>query len=610
MAKKQSSFKKDVRLYKRLLTYLLPVKWAFFLSFVGFGLYAAMDVLAVDILQYLIDSLGGESAAIGNIETGGIVANLLANTLNISDPLTMAKTLIPVLMVLIAVFRGFGSFLGNFFMRYVGNSVVLKLRNELFEHLTQLPMAYINGKQNGKLVSRITFNVEQVTSAVTNALTTLFRDGLTVICLFSYLVYVNYKLTLTFLVVIPLIGLIVNVVSKRFRLISHRLQNSMGDITQVVTEAVNSSQDMRVYGAQASENARFQKATLYNFRQRIKEAVADAALSPTVQILLTFSIALLVWIGLNSHSVSSLSPGSFVAYLVAAGAIAKPFRQVTAVLSIIQKALAAAEDIFAQLDEVTEKDTGVKALPSVKGYLRFDNVHFTYPGAEKETLKGISFNAKPGEMVALVGGSGGGKSTLAGLIPRFYDATGGQITLDDEPIDELSLDNLRSHIALVSQHVVLFNDTVAKNIAYGSMGDHSFEEIERASRLAHAHDFILRLPQGYDTPIGDNGVLLSGGQRQRIAIARAILKNAPILIMDEATSALDNESEQLIQSALLDVMKDRTTLVIAHRLTTIQRADKILVVQSGQIVEEGTHDELIANASHYAKLNQPSSPPY
>ena len=222
MAKKQSSFKKDVRLYKRLLTYLLPVKWAFFLSFVGFGLYAAMDVLAVDILQYLIDSLGGESAAIGNIETGGIVANLLANTLNISDPLTMAKTLIPILMVLIAVFRGFGSFMGNFFMRYVGNSVVLKLRNELFEQLTQLPMAYINNKQSGKLVSRITFNVEQVTSAVTNALTTLFRDGLTVICLFSYLVYVNYKLTLTFLVVIPLIGLIVNVVSKRFRLISHR----------------------------------------------------------------------------------------------------------------------------------------------------------------------------------------------------------------------------------------------------------------------------------------------------------------------------------------------------------------------------------------------------
>ncbi|MCY4045048.1 MAG: lipid A export permease/ATP-binding protein MsbA [Cellvibrionales bacterium] len=610
MAKKASSFKKDVRLYKRLLTYLLPVKWAFFMSFVGFGLYAAMDVLAVDILQYLIDSLGGETAAIGKIETGGIIANFLSDNFHISDPLTMAKTLIPVLMVLIAVFRGFGSFMGNFFMRYVGNSVVLKLRNELFEQLTQLPMAYINGKQSGKLVSRITYNVEQVTSAVTNALTTLFRDGLTVVCLFAYLVYVNYKLTLTFLVVIPLIGIIVSVVSKRFRLISHRLQNSMGDITQVVTEAVNSSQDMRVYGAQVSENGRFQKATQYNFRQRIKEAIADAALSPTVQILLTVAIALLVWIGLNSHSVSSLSPGSFVAYLVAAGAIAKPFRQVTSVLSTIQKALAAAEDIFTQLDEDIEVDNGTKTLSHVKGKLSFHNVHFTYPGAEKETLKGISFEAKPGEMVALVGSSGGGKSTLAGLIPRFYDATGGQIVLDDVPINELTLNNLRSHIALVSQNVVLFNDTVANNIAYGEMENYRFEDVERASRLAHAHDFILRLPQGYDTPIGDNGVLLSGGQRQRIAIARAILKDAPILIMDEATSALDNESEQLIQSALLDVMKDRTTLVIAHRLTTIQRADKILVVQAGEIVEKGTHVELVASEGHYAKLNQPSSPPY
>ncbi len=610
MGKRITKAATDWALYKRLLRYLLPVKWAFALSFVGFIFYACMDVLAVDILQYLIDSLGGKDAAITRIDKGGIIATFLKETLQIDDPLTMAKTVIPILMVVIAMSRGLGAFIGNFFMKYVGNAVVLQLRNDLFAHLTQLPMSYINSKNNGKLVSRITYNVEQVTGAVTNALTTLFRDGLTVICLFSYLIYVNYKLTLTFLVVIPFIGIIVSVVSKRFRLISHRLQNSMGDITQVVTEAVNSSQDMRVYGAQASENARFQQATHYTFTQKLKEALADAALSPTVQVLLTVAIAILVWFGLNSNNVSSLSPGSFVAYLVAAGAIAKPFRQVTSVLSVIQKALAAAEDIFAQIDEPTESDVGQQRLEKVRGNLRFENVSFQYPAATKKTLSQINFEARAGEMVALVGASGGGKTTLAGLIPRFYSATEGAIYLDGVPINDLSLKNLRSHIALVSQHVVLMNDNVANNIAYGDMKEHSFEAIQHAARLANAHDFIINLPDGYDTQIGDNGVLLSGGQRQRIAIARAILKDAPILIMDEATSALDNESERLIQAALGGVMKNRTTLVIAHRLSTVERADKILVVKAGEIVEQGAHDELMALHGHYAKLHKPATPAY
>lgn len=471
-------------------------------------------------------------------------------------------------------------------------------------------MAYINSSQGGKLVSRITYNVEQVTGAVTNSLTTLVRDGLTVIGLFTYLVYVNYKLTLTFLVVIPLIGLIVNIVSKRFRRISHRLQNSMGDITQVITEAVNSSQDMRVYGAQASEARRFKSATAFTFRQKLKESFADAALSPAVQVLLTIAIALLVYIGLNSHSVSSLSPGSFVAYLVAAGAIAKPFRQVTAVLSTIQKALAAAEDIFIQLDEPVEKELGNQTKATVRGDLRFESVGFRFPAATKNTLTDISFEVKPGEMIALVGPSGGGKTTLSGLIPRFYNATEGCIYLDDMPVNDYTLDNLRQHIALVSQHVVLLNDNVANNIAYGMEG-FSREKIEHAARLANAEVFINKLPQGFDTIIGNNGYLLSGGQRQRIAIARAILKNAPILILDEATSALDNESEQLIKAALKGVMKNRTTLVIAHRLSTIEKAHRILVIKEGKIVEQGNHESLMAKNGHYANLNKPAAlPPY
>lgn len=604
MATPSSQSASDWQLYKRLLTYIWPLKWAFLLSFVGFLCYAFMDVLAVDILQYLIDSLGGEEKVKAKaLAEAGLISGFLKRHFPFEDPSNYAQVLIPLLMVLIAIGRGVGAFTGNFFMKYVGNKVVLELRYALFVQLNQLPMAYIKSKNSGKLVSRITYNVEQVTGAVTNALTTLFRDGLTVIGLFAYLIYINYKLTLTFLIVIPLIGVLVNFVSKRFRRISHRLQNSMGDITQVVTETVNSAQDIRIYGAQQTENKRFFTAIQYTFKQKIKENITDSALSPTVQILLVMAIALLVWIGLNSRSVSAISPGAFVAYLVAAGAIAKPFRQVTGVLAIIQKALAASEDIFAQLDEARELELGDFKTDSIAGELQFQQVSFCYPEAVKKTLNDINFTLKPGKMMALVGESGGGKSTLAGLIPRFYNVSEGKILLDGMPINDFRLDNLRQHIALVSQHVVLMNDTIKANIGFG-LRKVNDEAIIAAAKKANAHEFILQLAQGYDTRIGDNGVMLSGGQRQRLAIARAICKNAPILILDEATSALDNESERLIQSALNEIMAEKTTIVIAHRLSTIEKADHILVLQKGRVIEQGNHQALLEAAGYYARLHQ------
>ena len=592
----------DWQLYKRLLSYVWPLRWAFVISFLGFMLFAAMDVLAVDLLQYLIDALGGGSS-LPQQEKTGITSKILSVLIDFRpNDLSQVQIVIPILMISVSLIRAIGNFTGNFFIKYVGNKIVNQLRLELFQHLVQLPMAYISSKSSGELVSRITFNVEQVTGAVTNALTTIFREGMIVTFLLSYLIWINHKLMFTFLVVAPIIGLIVNVVSKRFRRISTRIQSSMGDITHVVTEAVNGSQDMRIYGGQQVDYQRFETVSNYTLKQRLKMAITDSAFSPTIQVLLTCAISLLIYVGINSNSIKSMSPGLFITFLVAAGAIGKPMKQLSSVMGVVQKALAAAEDIFTQLDSPKEPELGKDVLNNVKGCISFENVTFSYPGQTNKTLDKISFTAKAGEMIALVGASGGGKSTLAGLIPRFYNIDEGQISIDDVDINSLALQSLRQQIALVSQNVVLMNGSIKDNIAYGEMNTASEADIIRAAKLANAHDFIEKLDNGYDTLIGDNGNLLSGGQRQRLAIARAILKDAPILIMDEATSALDNESEKLIQRALQDVTKGRTTIVIAHRLSTIERADKILVLDKGQIIEQGNHAELLALNGRYAQL--------
>lgn len=595
----------DWQLYKRLLGYAWPFRWAFVLSFIGFMLFAAMDVLAADIMQFLIDSLGG---GVDLAKKTGIIVGVLDHFITLKQgDLSQARILIPIILICLSITRAFGNVLGNFLMRYVGANIIHKLRCEIFEHLALAPIDHIDSQSQGKLISRITFNVTQITSAVSNGLTVMFRDGLLVIFMFSYLIYINWKLTLTFIIVAPFIAIIISYVSRRFRRLSKRLQDSMGDITHVVSEAVSSSREIRIYGAQKSEIKRFFDASHYSLKQQLKIAFTDSAFSPTIQILLTVAISILIWLGLSSSVVQSMTPGLFVTYLVAAGAVGKPLRQLTQVLNVIQKALAAAQDIFQQLDTPIEEELGEQTLDSVKGDIVFDGVSFTYPTQQEKTLNNVSFSIPAGQMVALVGASGGGKSTIASLIPRFYNIEEGEIRLDNTPVQSLSLANLRSHIAIVSQNVVLLNDTIFNNIAYGQMREATAEQVLAAAKQANAHEFISDLENGYDTMVGDNGLRLSGGQRQRLAIARAILKDASVLILDEATSALDNESERYIQQSMIDVAKGRTTLVIAHRLSTIEQADLILVVDQGEIVEQGTHSQLLAQNGKYAQLHQESN---
>ena len=619
MARRKHNFKQDLQLYKRLLCYVLPYKLTFALSLFGFILFAAMDVLAADLMQYLVDSMGGTSgaamppgagaaSAAGEQAKTGIIAGLLNHFFDI-DPnnADQARIVIPLTIIVLALIRGIGAYIGNFYIKAVGHKVVYDLRNEIFHKMVNLPTAYIMARSSGSLISRITYSVGQITGAVTSALTVIFREGFAVIFLLSYLIYINWQLTLTFLLVAPFIALIVNQVSKRFRRLSRRMQTTMGDVTHSVSEMVNGNRDMRIYGAQQSESDRFERVNKRTLTQQLKISSTDAAFSPTIQILLSMAISLLVWLGLSPSIVESMSPGLFVSYLVAAGVLGKPLRQLTSVVNIVQKALAAADEIFTLLDEPVEEEFGDIELQSVAGNIRFEHVNFTYPATSEQTLSDVNFEVKAGEMVALVGSSGGGKSTIAGLIPRFFNADSGNIYLDDVPISQIKLANLRKHISFVSQNVVLMNDSVRNNIAYGELATATDDEIRRAAEMANADEFINKLENGYDTYIGDNGVRLSGGQRQRIAIARAILKNAPILILDEATSALDNESERLIQAALQRIAGNCTMIVIAHRLSTIEQADRIVVVDRGRVLEEGNHQQLLARGGRYAELHRQHS---
>ncbi|MAK52164.1 lipid A export permease/ATP-binding protein MsbA, partial [Marinobacter sp.] len=456
----------------------------------------------------------------------------------------------------------------------------------------------------GRLVSKLTFNVEQVAEATTNAVTITLREGLTIVGLLGYMFYTNWKLTLIFLAVGPLIAAVVSYASKRFRKISKRIQGSMGDITHVASESITGYRVVRTFGGEDYERQRFQEVNNKNLKQSLKMASTQAISVPVIQVLVAIAIAGLVWMMLAPEIRGEMTTGQLVAFITAATTMAKPIRQVTSVHAKIQKGVAAAYDVFETIDESPEQDPGTYSPDRVEGDIEFDEVAFRYRDQLDNVLEGISLSIPAGQSVALVGRSGSGKSTLVSLLPRFYEYTGGDIRIDGHSLRDFSLKALRKQIALVTQNVVLFNDTIAANIAYGALRDCTPEEIREAAAKAHALEFIDRMPEGLDTMIGDNGVMLSGGQRQRLAIARALLKNAPILILDEATSALDTESERHIQEALETVMQGRTTLVIAHRLSTIEKADRILVMDNGRIAESGRHDELLAAGGAYAQLHQ------
>jgi len=585
----QSSF----RVYLRLLKYVVPYWGLFATSIVGFLIFASTQPMFGYILKYFVDGLENpEASFFAGVPYLGDVPFLVA--LNLVQ-------MVPLLIVLIALWQGIGSFLGNYYLARVSLGLVHDLRVELFNNLLTLPNRYFDNNNSGHLISRITYNVTMVTGAATDAIKVVVREGMTVIFLFGSLLWMNWKLTLVMLAILPLIALMVSSASKKFRKQSKKIQAAMGDVTHVASETIQGYRVVRSFGGEEYERARFLEVTDDNRRKQLRMVKTNAVYTPALQLVIYSGMAVLLFLVLFMRG--DASAGDLVAYITLAGLLPKPIRQLSEVSSNIQKGLAGADSIFEQLDDEPEVDTGTEERARVSGRLEVRNLTFQYQGSEKPVLDNISFVAEPGQMVALVGRSGSGKSTLASLIPRFYHHEQGQILLDGLDVEQYRLRNLRQHIALVTQHVTLFNDTVANNIAYGDLAGSPPEDVRKASEAAYAAEFIEKMPQGYDTLVGENGVLLSGGQRQRLAIARALLKNAPLLILDEATSALDTESERHIQAALDEVMKGRTTLVIAHRLTTIEKADLILVMDQGQIVERGNHAELLAQNGYYARLH-------
>ena len=591
----------DWALYSRLLGYVAAFSGSFLLSLCGFIVYSLANVLLADLTQFLLDSLG---------ETTQIGIGFVARTAHWFwppgdlDPVHYARIAVPVAAVVLALIRASGYFFGNYFMNIVARGVVHRLRTQVFDVLIRVPKAAIDAYTHGELVSKLTFNVEQVSGASSEALKTLLRDGLTVLALISYMLYLNWKLTLVFFAIAPAIAAVVLVVGRHFRRYSKRIQDSMGEVTQLSNESVAAFDEIRMFAAAEQQSARFHEASQFNRIQSLKLAFVQAVSTPVAQVFLSLALAALFWFALDPAILAGFTPGSLVAFIAAATQLGKPIRTLTNVQSIVQRGLAAAEDLFAQIDTPLERDEGQISIGRAEGSISIQGVDFTYPGAGSPALRDLSLEIPAGSMVAFVGRSGAGKTTLMQLLCRFYAPDNGQILLDGQPIEQFRLASYRQQISVVSQQVVLFSDTIRANVLFGQSGHCDEEAVRAALDVAQASTFIDSLPNGIDTRLGDGGSGLSGGQRQRLAIARAVLKNAPILILDEATSALDTESEAAIRASLEAASVGRTTLVIAHRLSTVERADRIVVMDQGRIVAQGTHQSLLKEQGLYASLYQ------
>ena len=591
----------DWGLYRRLLSYVVPYSAAFLFSVAGFLVYSLGSVLLADLTQFLLDSLGQSS----QVELGLVSA--AAHWFwppGDKTALEYARVAVPVAAVVLSLGRALGFFVGNYYMNVVARSVVHTLRVELFEVMMAAPRRYYDANTGGNLLSKITFNVEQVSGAASDALKAILREGLTVMALVTYMLYLNWRLTLIFFAVAPAIGLVVVVVGRHFRRYSRRIQDSMGSVTQVSSESLGAFEALRVFAATRQQVAKFTDASLFNRNQSLKLAFVQAVSTPVIQTLLALALGALFWFALDPTILAGFTAGSLVAFITAAAQMGKPIRTLSSVQSIIQRGLAAAEDVFEQIDIAPEPDRGTTPVTRAKGEIVIERLSFRYPEANEYALENVSLQLKPGETVALVGRSGSGKSTLVQLLLRFYTPEHGEIRLDDLVVEEYALADYRRQFGVVSQDISLFSDTIANNIAFGEMGQASYDAVLSAAQQAHATAFIEAQPQGLDTVLGDGGAGLSGGQKQRLAIARALLKDAPILILDEATSALDTESETYIQEALAGFCKDRTTLIIAHRLSTIESADRVVVMDEGRIVAFGPHQQLLIDSPLYARLHK------
>ena len=565
--------------YRRLLTYVVPHWKMFLLAIIGMVGFSITEVGFPALMKPLVDD------------------SLIAR-----DP--DAITMIPIWLISLFTIRIFVNFIATYCMSYVGRAVIKQLRKEMFDHLLNLPTAVYDKTSSGSMLSRMSYDAEQVGRASTNAITVVIQEGLTAIGLIALMLYYSWELTLIFIVIGPFVAWVISFVSKKFRKVSRRIQDSMGGITHVTEEVIEGHRVVKTFGGQEVEARSFEKENEYNRKQKIKMDVLRVLSMGVVQLLVASGTALVIFYATSESMKEAITPGIFVSILTTLIVLQRPIKRLTSVNEYLQTGIAAAQSIFTFLDLEKESDTGTTKLTDIKGNVSFSKVEFSYGRDIDNVLSDISFTAEAGKTIAFVGRSGSGKTTLVNLLPRFYETKSGTITIDGHNIKDIELINLRQHISLVSQHVTLFNDTVANNIAYGSLNGASREEIQHAAKMAHVSEFVEKLPDGYETMVGENGVLLSGGQRQRLAIARALLKNAPILILDEATSALDTESERHIQSALETLMRDRTTLVIAHRLSTIENADTIMVMHEGKIIEQGTHDELINLDGRYALLHR------
>jgi len=567
------------QLYLRLLGYVKPYWRVFAMSILGMAVMAATEPLLPALLKPMLD--------------GTFV-----------DKDETVMRLVPVFILVIFMVRGIASFVGTYAINWVGNKVVMDLRDEMFRKLLALPTRYYDDHATGNLISKLTFDVTQVTAAATSVVTITLRDSIIILGLLGWLFYLNWKLTLLSLVMVPVIAFIIKTINKKLRTASRDSQRAMGDITQVIEESVTAHKVVKLFGGQLYESGRFSEQANSVRRHTMKQAAAAAANVPIVQMVAAVALAVIIYIVTLQTKTDETTVGGFLSFIAAMLMLTAPLKRLTSVSEYMQRGLAASESVFELLDTPGEVDTGKTVIGRVNGTLGFEHVTLSYLQDNRLALNDLCMEIPAGQSVALVGPSGSGKSTLANLVPRFYLPTSGRITLDGHDLSDLTLASLRANIALVSQEVVLFNDTVAANIAYGQMREVPEEEVIAAAQAAHAMEFISEMPNGLQTLVGEKGVRLSGGQRQRIAIARAILKNAPILILDEATSALDSESERHVQAALETLMKGRTSLVIAHRLSTIEKADRIIVLQKGEIVETGTHGELLANNGVYAQLHR------